>query len=89
MIYAAAAALAGCLNAAELLQGRIYPELGRVRDASLVVAREVMKAARLEGVSGLEEARWAEWEEWGDVALEAWIKKGLYDPGVKGLEVEE
>lgn len=60
--------------------GLIYPNIQRVRDASVVVAREVMKAARREGVSALSEELWQEWEEWGDVALESWIKKHVYDP---------
>ena len=80
MVYASAAALAGCLNAKEIREGRIYPELHRVRDASVVVAREAMKAARREGVSGLPEVQWEEWEEWGDVCLDAWIRAQVYDP---------
>jgi malate dehydrogenase (oxaloacetate-decarboxylating)(NADP+) len=40
----------------------------------------VMKCARREGVSLLPEESWVEWEEWGDVALTAWIKKQIYDP---------
>ena len=80
MVYQSAEALSGCLNREELMMGLIYPKIGRVRDASVVVAREVMKAARREGVSGLSEECWAVWEEWGDVALENWIKKQVYDP---------
>ena len=60
--------------------GLIYPRLERVRDASVVVAREVMKAARREGVSELPEETWVEWEEWGDVALGKWIRGQVYDP---------
>ncbi|CAL3968686.1 unnamed protein product [Diplocarpon coronariae] len=80
MVYTAAAALAGSLNADEIRMGLIYPKIERVRDASVVVAREVMKAARREGVSTLPEETWVEWEEWGDVALTAWIKQQVYDP---------
>ncbi|ESZ95809.1 putative malate dehydrogenase (NADP+) [Sclerotinia borealis F-4128] len=80
MVYQSAEALSGCLNKEELLMGLIYPKIERVRDASVVVAREVMKAARREGVSGLGEELWEEWEEWGDVALENWIRKQVYDP---------
>ncbi|TAQ87876.1 hypothetical protein B7494_g3797 [Chlorociboria aeruginascens] len=75
MVYTSAAALSGCLNREELQMGLIYPKIERVRDASVVVAREVMKSARREGVSLLPEETWIEWEEWGDVALTAWIKK--------------
>ena len=51
MIYTSTAALAGSLNAEEIHKGLIYPRIERVRDASLIVAREVMKAARRDGVS--------------------------------------
>lgn len=80
MVYTSAAALSGCLNREEIQMGLIYPKIERVRDASVIVAREVMKCARREGVSLLPEETWVEWEEWGDVALTAWIKKQIYDP---------
>ncbi|CAK7202324.1 hypothetical protein SEUCBS139899_005046 [Sporothrix eucalyptigena] len=80
MVYTSAAALAGSLNAEEIQMGLIYPRIERVRDASLIVAREVMKAARRDGVSTLPEEQWIEWEEWGDVALTKYIKQHIYDP---------
>ncbi|KAL7949032.1 hypothetical protein V8C42DRAFT_313043 [Trichoderma barbatum] len=80
MVYTSAAALAGSLNAEEVHQGLIYPKIDRVRDASIVVAREVMKAARRDGVSELPESLWIEWEEWGDVALTTYIKQRVYNP---------
>lgn len=80
MIYTSASSLAESLNAAEIHKGLIYPDIDRVRDASVIVAREVMKAARREGVSGLPEEQWIEWEEWGDVALTRYIKDRIYDP---------
>lgn len=80
MIYTSAAALAGCLSADEIQKGLIYPRIERVREASIIVAREVMKAARREGVSALSEEQWNEWEEWGDVALTKYIKNRIYDP---------
>ncbi|KAH8594831.1 hypothetical protein B0O99DRAFT_512971 [Bisporella sp. PMI_857] len=80
MVYTAAEALSRSLNAEEIRMGLIYPKIERVRDASVIVAREVMKAARRDGVSTLPEETWIEWEEWGDVALTAWIKKQVYDP---------
>lgn len=82
MVYTSAAALSGCLNSDEIRRGLIYPTIDRVRDASVVVAREVMKMARKEGVSKLAEDIWMEFEEWGDVALTAWIKKQVYDPKI-------
>jgi len=80
MIYTSAAALAGSLTAEEVHMGLIYPRIERVRDASVVVAREVMKAARRDGVSDLPETLWNEWEEWGDAALDKYIKERTYDP---------
>ncbi|KAL2023846.1 hypothetical protein VTK56DRAFT_1113 [Thermocarpiscus australiensis] len=80
MIYTSAAALASSLNAEEIHKGLIYPRIERVRDASLVVAREVMKAARRDGVSQLPEEQWLEWEELGDPALDKYIKARIYDP---------
>ncbi|GKT84630.1 malic enzyme [Colletotrichum tofieldiae] len=80
MVYTSAAALAAGLNADEIHKGLIYPRIERVRDASVIVAREVMKSARRDGVSTLPESQWVEWEEWGDVALDAWIKERIYDP---------
>ncbi|KAK3501689.1 hypothetical protein B0T13DRAFT_487702 [Neurospora crassa] len=80
MIYTSAAALANSLNADEVKHGLIYPRIDRVREASVIVAREVMKSARREGVSTLPEEQWLEWEEWGDVDLERYIKQHIYDP---------
>jgi malate dehydrogenase (oxaloacetate-decarboxylating)(NADP+) len=80
MVYMSADALAKSLNADEVHQGLIYPRIDRVRESSLVVAREVMKAARRGGVSDLPEEQWVEWEEWGDVALMNFIKQRVYDP---------
>ncbi|KAL2136373.1 hypothetical protein VTI74DRAFT_4017 [Chaetomium olivicolor] len=80
MIYTSAAALSGSLNAEEIHKGLIYPRVERVRDASLIVAREVMKAARRDGVSELPEEQWLEWEEWGDAVLDKYIKSKIYDP---------
>lgn len=80
MVYTSADALAKSLNADEIHKGLIYPRIERVREASLIVAREVMKAARRNGVSALPEEQWVEWEEWGDVALMNYIKQRVYDP---------
>lgn len=86
MVYSSAAALAQTLNEEEIKMGLIYPKIGRVRDASVVVAREVMKCARRDGVSNLPENVWAQWEEWGDVALDQWIKERVYDPKFEHVE---
>ncbi len=71
-------ALASSLNAKEVHKGLIYPRIEHVHNASLIVAREVMKAACRDSVSQLPEEQWLEWEEWGDPA----IKAHIYDPGL-------
>ncbi|KOS18621.1 NADP-dependent malic enzyme [Escovopsis weberi] len=80
MVYASAAALAGSLSAQERSRGLIYPTIDRVREASISVAAEVIKAARRDGVSELPEPLWREWEEWGDAALTSYIRKSVYEP---------
>ncbi|KAL8418313.1 hypothetical protein RB594_001791 [Gaeumannomyces avenae] len=80
MIYTSAEALSNCLNAEEIHKGLIYPRIERVQRASLIVAREVMKTARRNGVSKLPEAQWNEWEEWGDVSLDKYILQRTYKP---------
>ncbi|KAF3919172.1 hypothetical protein ABW21_db0209782 [Orbilia brochopaga] len=80
MVYSSAVALANCLNAEEIGAGLIYPKIERVRDASIAVAREVMKAARREGVSALDDSLWREWSEWGDVVMDQWIQDHSYNP---------
>ncbi|KAI9741476.1 MAG: hypothetical protein M1818_004282 [Claussenomyces sp. TS43310] len=80
MVYTSAAALAATLNSEETEMGLIYPKIERVREASVIVAREVMKSARRDGVSTLPDSQWAEWEEWGDVSLDGWIKEQVYNP---------
>ena len=80
MVYTAAAALAGSLSTDEIQNGLIYPRIQRVRESSVIVAREVMKSARREGLSQLSDEEWAEWEEWGDVSLTSWIEQQIYDP---------
>lgn len=80
MVYAAAEALSGTLSADEVCRGLIYPRIERVRDASVVVAREVMRAARRDGVSRLPDALWSEWEERGDAGPTTYIKQRIYEP---------
>lgn len=81
MVGSAAEALAGSLNEEEKAMGLIYPKIERVREASVIVAREVMKAAHRDGVSALPASDWARWEaRGGDKALEMYIRERIYDP---------
>jgi malate dehydrogenase (oxaloacetate-decarboxylating)(NADP+) len=92
MVYTSAAALSACLNADELAHGLIYPRIERVREASVIVAREVMKCARRDGVDGLDEGLWRAWGDskegglWagGDGAMMGWIGRQVYDPSGRG-----
>jgi len=82
MVYASAVALSKSLTPEEGAMGLIYPRIDRVREASVVVAREVMKAARRENVSQLDDTLWSEWSEWGDSVMDSWIKdpENSYNP---------
>jgi malate dehydrogenase (oxaloacetate-decarboxylating)(NADP+) len=50
MIYASAAGLPDSLNEAEIARGGLHTELKRAREVSVVVAREVVRAAQRDGV---------------------------------------
>ncbi|KAI5778003.1 hypothetical protein EDC01DRAFT_623387 [Geopyxis carbonaria] len=75
MIYASAAGLASSLNAAERARGDLYPELQRVREVSVVVAREVIRAAQKEGVDRNKMLQFL-----SDAELEDYIRGRMYDP---------
>jgi malate dehydrogenase (oxaloacetate-decarboxylating)(NADP+) len=75
MVYASAAALCDSLTQEEVDVGLIYPRIERVRQASVEVARSVMRMARQDKVEGV----WRdEWED--DRKLEEWITTQVYDP---------
>lgn len=80
MVYTAAVALADSVNKEEREIGLIYPRIDRVRETSIVIAREVMKSARRGGVSKLENSQWKLWDQQGDAVLDAYIKDRVYDP---------
>ncbi|KAA8563744.1 hypothetical protein EYC84_011762 [Monilinia fructicola] len=46
MIYASAEALSTSLTPSEISSGRLYPELNRIREVSVIVARQVIRAAQ-------------------------------------------
>jgi malate dehydrogenase (oxaloacetate-decarboxylating)(NADP+) len=52
LIHASAQALAESLNPAELAEDKLFPELTRIREISVVVARQVIRAAQKCGVDG-------------------------------------
>lgn len=75
MIYASAEALSKSLTAEEVEQGLLYPDVTRIREVSVLVARHVIRAAqeakvdREPSISGL-----------SDADLDAWIKARMYNP---------
>ncbi|KAL1982377.1 hypothetical protein VTN96DRAFT_1408 [Rasamsonia emersonii] len=75
MIYASAEALSKTLTPDEVEQGLLYPDVSRIREVSVVVARHVIRAAqeakvdRETSISGL-----------SDADLDAWIKARMYNP---------
>ncbi|KAF8536095.1 hypothetical protein BDD12DRAFT_852503 [Trichophaea hybrida] len=77
MIYASAAGLATSLNEKEIANGDLYPELKRVREVSVVVAREVIRAAQKEGVDKHKLLQFL-----SDKELDEFIRSKMYDPKV-------
>ena len=66
----------------------LYPELARIREVSVVVAREVIRQAQKEGLDREKSIRGL-----SDAELDIWIKAKMYDPtihdGVAELAAEE
>ncbi|CAL5874802.1 uncharacterized protein PFLUO_LOCUS9104 [Penicillium psychrofluorescens] len=85
MIYASGEALSKALTAEELERGLLYPDVTRIRQVSMVVTREVMRAAQNDGVD-----RETALRNMNDTELDAWIKARMYDPHteVRALERE-
>ena len=75
MIYASGSALSAAINPEELSRGLIYPDITRIRAVSVVVAREVIRAAQRDNVDRMVELR-----EMTDETLDAWIRARMYDP---------
>lgn len=75
MIYASAVALSNAITPSELADGRLYPELDRIRDVSVIVAREVIREAQRQGLDREPSIR-----DLGDEKLDEWIRERMYDP---------
>jgi malate dehydrogenase (oxaloacetate-decarboxylating)(NADP+) len=75
MILASAEALAKSMTPEEVMSDLLYPDITRIREVSVVVARYVIRAAqeakvdRETGIHGL-----------SDADLDAWIKARMYNP---------
>jgi malate dehydrogenase (oxaloacetate-decarboxylating)(NADP+) len=85
MIYASGEALSKALTAEEIERGLLYPDITRIRHVSMVVTREVMRAAQNDGVD-----RETALRNMTDADLDSWIKARMYDPHteVRALERE-
>ncbi|KAJ5674966.1 NADP-dependent malic enzyme [Penicillium maclennaniae] len=85
MIYASGEALSKALTAEEIERGLLYPDITRIREVSVVVARNVMRAAQEDGVD-----RETALRAMSDKDLDNYIKSRMYDPHteVRSLERE-
>jgi len=84
MIYASATSLSTSLNADEISGGWLYPEIGRIRDVSVVVAMGVIRAAEDAGV-----AREVHIKGLNDADLEKWVRSKMYEPQEEIARVEQ
>ncbi|KAF8464875.1 hypothetical protein BDZ91DRAFT_795375 [Kalaharituber pfeilii] len=75
MIYASAAGLAKSLNEEEKAKGWLYPDLRRIREVSVIVAREVIRAAQAGNLD-----RKKTLQKLNDEELDEFIRKSMYDP---------
>ncbi|KAI2111685.1 hypothetical protein LOZ42_004857 [Ophidiomyces ophidiicola] len=85
MIYASANALSKSLTAEEIDRGLLYPDITRIREVSVSVARGVIRAAqdaKVDRETGI--------RSFTDSDLDAWIKARMYNPHgeVQSLERE-
>ena len=83
MIYASATSLSTSLNEDEIAQGWLYPDIARVREASVVVAMGVMRAAEEAGV-----AREPRVQMMDDDQLEQFVRAHMYDPHLETQKIE-
>lgn len=83
MIYASGAALSQALTAEEIEMGLLYPDITRIRQVSVVVARNVIRASQEAKVDRETALRMMD-----DANLDAWIKARMYDPHYEVLSLE-
>jgi malate dehydrogenase (oxaloacetate-decarboxylating)(NADP+) len=75
MIYASGDALSTALNETEVGDGWLYPEIGRIRDVSVVVTMGVIRAAQRDNVD-----RDVRLRSMDDKQLEEFVRARMYDP---------
>lgn len=83
MIYASGDALPTMITEEEKDKALLYPDITRIRDVSVRVARYVIRAAQKDNVDRIHHLR-----DLDDAALDAWIKDKMYDPHKETQELE-
>ncbi|KAI9812563.1 MAG: hypothetical protein M1827_004552 [Pycnora praestabilis] len=83
MIYASASALSTSLSPSEIESEWLYPEVGRIRDVSVIVARGVIRTAQREGLD-----RELSIRHLSDEDLDLWIRERMYDPRMETKRAE-
>jgi malate dehydrogenase (oxaloacetate-decarboxylating)(NADP+) len=75
MILTASESLASCVTEEEFGRGLLYPDVSRIREVSLQIARDVIRTAQKDGVDGKKDLR-----SLNDEELVAFIKTKTYNP---------
>ena len=75
MILTASESLANCVTEEEFSRGLLYPDVSRIREVSLHIARDVIRTAQKDGVDRVKELRGI-----SDAELESYIKSKIYNP---------
>jgi malate dehydrogenase (oxaloacetate-decarboxylating)(NADP+) len=75
MIYASAVALSNATNATEINDGKLYPDMDRIREVSVIVCREVIKQAQAQGLD-----REISIRGMNNANLDEYIRGRMYDP---------
>jgi malate dehydrogenase (oxaloacetate-decarboxylating)(NADP+) len=84
MIYASGEALPTTITEEEKEMSLLYPDINRIREVSVRVARFVIRAAQKDNVDRLHHLR-----EISDKDLDDWISKKMYDPHAETGELAE
>ncbi len=83
MIYASAEALSTALLPSEIADGWLYPNISRIRDVSVIVARGVIRAAQDAGVD-----REVRLRGMADDEVDRWVRERMYDPHAETGKLE-